>query len=86
MREFRANLKTLSGRVAIEDDHKLGALLSVSFRGWFWTDRLVLWERRVLVSIASTCFLTRLQSCFEEAPGSSCIAVMTSWNGLKAGL
>ena len=86
VREFRANLNTLSGRVAIEDDHRRGALLVLSFKGWFWTVRLVLWERQVLVSTALTCFFTRLQSCFEEAPGSSCIAVMTSWNGLKAGL
>ena len=85
MREFKANLKTLSGRVSIVEDHKWGALLVLSFIGKFWTVRLVLWDRRDLVSTASTCFLTRLQSCFEEAPGSSCIAVMTSWNGLKAG-
>ena len=45
MREFKANLKTLSGRVSIVEDHKLGALLVLSFTGWFWTVRLVLWDR-----------------------------------------
>ena len=84
MREFKSNLKTFKGRVSIVEDHKRGALLVLSFIGKFWTGE-VLWDRRDLVSTASTCFLTRLQSCFEEAPGSSCIAVMTSWNGLKAG-
>ena len=63
-----------------------GALLVLSFNGWFWTTRFMLWERRASVSAASTCFLARVLSCLEEAPGSSFMAWMTSWKGLKVGL
>lgn len=56
-----------------------GELLVLSFRGLFWTARLVLWERRVSVPTASTSF-------FKEALVQSCIAVKTFWKGWKAGL
>ena len=84
VREFKANLSTRSGRVMIVDDQSWGALLS-SRMGWFCFARPVLWANRALVSASSTLDLARSPTCFEEAPGSSCMAATTIWYGLKDG-
>ena len=85
VRELSANLNTCSVRVKLVADQTCGALLS-SRSGRFCLDRLVLWQRQASGFTSSTLDLARSHTCFDVAPGSSCMAATMTWYGLKADL